>query len=158
VLHRRPIDKGRQRALHQREAVELHQLARAIKAHEVAHPRENGDVGDGVFLAHDPAAARQALLEHAEKASGACGDAVTRELVFVVFASKLVKETELANHWPHAALLQYQPLRRCVARGRSWSAASRQLQPVRRAPRKKMRGMAVRRGDVACVGRVCPAC
>ncbi len=37
-----------QHARHVREVLELHQLARLVEADQVAHPREGGDVGDGV--------------------------------------------------------------------------------------------------------------
>ena len=49
------------------EAVELDELARLVKADQVAHPAEHRDVGDRVVVAHDPLAARQTRLQHAEQ-------------------------------------------------------------------------------------------
>jgi hypothetical protein len=66
--HRR-VHKRRQHALDVGELVELHQLAGAVEANQVAHPREDGDIGNGVLIAHDPLAAGQALLQHRQQAA-----------------------------------------------------------------------------------------
>ena len=50
-LHRRPRQYRIQNALHFGKAAELHQIARFVKADQVAHPREDGDVGNAVVIA-----------------------------------------------------------------------------------------------------------
>src|SRR5690606_30333959 len=103
-----------QYALHFRKIAEPHEIARAIKADQVTHPGENGDVGDAVLLAHDPVTARQALIQHAKQAPGFGGVAIARTLVFIVLARKFVEEPDLSEHRPDATHLEHHPLQRFV--------------------------------------------
>lgn len=47
------------------ESLHAHQLARLVAHEQLAHPGEDGDVGNRVFLAHDPVAALQVLVQYA---------------------------------------------------------------------------------------------
>src|SRR5690348_4842710 len=76
-----PRDERIEHALHFLELAELHQLARAIEAHQVAHPREDRDVGNAVLAAHHPPPALEVLVEHREQALGLGDIAVARALV-----------------------------------------------------------------------------
>src|SRR5437764_171210 len=85
----------------------LDQLARSIKADQVVHPRESGDVGDRVRVAHDPGTALQLVVQHAEQAFRFGHVAVARALVLVILAGELVEEAELAEHRPDAGHLEH---------------------------------------------------
>src|SRR5579872_4640785 len=67
-LHGGPGEKGIQNALHVREVGEADDLTRLIEADQIAHPRENCDIGDGVRIAHHPGSSGQPALEHAQQA------------------------------------------------------------------------------------------
>src|SRR5207245_10267986 len=59
ALHRRPREERIEHALHLPELDEANDLTRAIEAHEVAHTREDRDVGDAVRVAQHPAPAME---------------------------------------------------------------------------------------------------
>jgi hypothetical protein len=93
-----------------RQLVERHQLARAIKADQIAHPAERRNVGDGVVGVHDPLPAIEPGLEHAEQPLALGDIALQRALVLVLTAGEFVEEAELAEHRPDATHLEMQPL------------------------------------------------
>ena len=62
--HCRASPKHVQHTLHVGELAKLHEVARAVETNQVAHPGQDGDVGNGVLVAHHPLAAGQALVQH----------------------------------------------------------------------------------------------
>ncbi len=77
-----------------------------------------GHIGDRVGVTHDPVAVGEPRVEHTEQAFRFRDVALTRPLVLVVLARKLMKETELTEHRANAAHLEHEPLNSLVAGGR----------------------------------------
>jgi hypothetical protein len=50
------------------QTVELDEFARFIKADQVAHLAKHRNVGDGVFIVHDPLPSGQTRFHHAKQA------------------------------------------------------------------------------------------
>src|SRR5438445_11005389 len=69
------------------KAVEADELARFVKADEVAHPAEQRNI-DAVVSAHHPVAARKPFVEDTERARWFCCAAVARALVGVELMDK----------------------------------------------------------------------
>ena len=101
-----------------REIAPADHLGRLIKANQVAHPGEDGHVGNGVGIAHHPGLVAQVLIQHPQEALGLVHIAVARAFVFKVFAGKFMEKAQLPQHRPQAAHLPHQPLQRGVALGR----------------------------------------
>ncbi len=91
------------------EGVEIDQVSGFVEANQVAHPAEHGDVGDGVVVVHDPLAAVQAALHHAQQALGLGDVALQRPFVLVLPAGEFVEEAHLAEHRPHRRHLEEHP-------------------------------------------------
>src|SRR6516164_10728323 len=65
--HRRPREATVEPRLYMKKAVEADELARSVKADEVAHPAEQRNIGDAVVSAHHPVAAREPFVEDTEQ-------------------------------------------------------------------------------------------
>src|SRR3954466_3010344 len=109
ALHRRPREAALQPRRDVLEIIEADEIARAIKADQIAHPAERCDVRNGVLLAHDPLLPGKARLKNAEQAFCFGGIAIARALVLKILAGELVEEADLAEHRPDAAHLEVHP-------------------------------------------------
>src|SRR5690606_8442373 len=105
------IEPGKDRG----EAVDADKRACLVEIAQRPHPRKDGDIGNGVVVAHHPLAAGEPALEHAEKAPGLAGIAVARALVLDLAAGEFVEETELPEHRPYGRHLEEHPLDGLVA-------------------------------------------
>src|SRR5262249_61609716 len=103
--HRGSRHKGLERTGDVWKAGKSHQLGGLVEADQVAHPGEYGDVGDGVTLAHEPAALRQLGIEHGQQPARLLHVSVARPLVRKVLARKLMEEADLSEHGPNTAHL-----------------------------------------------------
>src|SRR3546814_18644547 len=81
-----------------KKAVESDELARFVKADEIAHPAEQRDIGDAVVSAHHPLAAREPLVEDTEQPSCFGRAAVARALVLIGRAGEVVEEPDLTQN------------------------------------------------------------
>src|SRR5450432_3406538 len=100
-----------------RKICDTHEIARCIETDEVVDPGEGGDVGDRVYLAHDPGAVRELPVQYTKQALRFRNIAIARTLVLVVLARKFIEESDLAEHGANAAHLKHQPLNGPVALG-----------------------------------------
>src|SRR5690606_7601742 len=98
--HRRPRQPALEPRRHVGVAVEPDQLARLVETDQVVDPAQGRDVGDGVLVAHDPLAAREPPVEHAQQPPGLVDVALQRALVLVLLAGELVEEPDLPEHRP----------------------------------------------------------
>jgi len=80
------------------ETVEPDNVARFIKADQIAHPAEQRDVGNAVIIAHNPGALSEPRVEDPEQARGFGRVAVTRALVFIILAGKFVEKAKLPEN------------------------------------------------------------
>jgi hypothetical protein len=116
--HRGTRREGVERARDVPKVGEADEIARGIKADQIADPGKRGDVGDAVLIAHDPGTIREPGVEHPEQPPRLRHVAVARALVRIVLARELIEEAELTEHRTDAAHLEHQPLDGLVARGR----------------------------------------
>ena len=133
ALHRRPRQPALQPCRHMLQRVERNEFARTVEADQVAHPAEHGNVGDGVFIVHDPLPAGEMRLHHAEQALGLGDITLERPLVGKILAGEFMEEADLAEHRPDPAHLEMHPLDGLVS-------------PRRRQPAKACRSF---RRDIA---------
>src|SRR5215510_586301 len=92
------------------QGIEVHEVARAVEPDQIAHPAERGDVGDRVFVAHDPLPDCEAGVEDTEQALGFVTVALQRPLVWILPTREFVEEADLAEHRPDECHLEEQPL------------------------------------------------
>src|SRR5665213_1226042 len=115
ALDRRPRQAALQPGRDVLQRVPLDQFAGAIEAVDGAHPAEHRNVGDGVFVAHDPLAARQPLVEHVEHALRFVDEALQRPLILDVLAGEFVEKADLAEDRPDPRHLEEYPFHGLVA-------------------------------------------
>ena len=65
-LHRWAFEPVGQHAIDFGKRIEIHQMSRIVILIQIAQPRQNRDVGHGVFVAHHPLFAAQMLVYHAQ--------------------------------------------------------------------------------------------
>src|SRR5262245_52003702 len=92
------------------QGIEVHEVARAVEPDQIAHPAERGDVGDRVFVAHDPLPDCEAGVEDTEQALGFVTVALQRPLVWIFPTREFVEEADLAEHRPDECHLEEHPL------------------------------------------------
>src|ERR1700737_3321957 len=68
ALHGRPRQPALEPFSDMAELAERDEFARAVEADQIAHPAEHGNVGDGIFVVHEPLPNRNMRLHHAEQA------------------------------------------------------------------------------------------
>ena len=68
ALHRRPGEPAFQPCRHLLQRIECDEIARAVEADQVAHPAEHGNIGNGIFIVHDPLPSIKPRLQHTEQA------------------------------------------------------------------------------------------
>src|SRR3546814_6704730 len=101
--------------LHIKKAFEADDLARFVKADQIAHPAKQRNVGDAVVSPHHPVAPREPLVEDTEQPRRLGCIAVARTLVLIGLTGEFVEEAQLTEHRPHSAHLTHHPLDRFVA-------------------------------------------
>jgi hypothetical protein len=67
ALHRRTREAAVEPRLHMKKAAEADDLARFVKADQVAHSAEQRNIGDAVISAHHPVAAGEPFVEDTEQ-------------------------------------------------------------------------------------------
>src|SRR4051812_49392596 len=97
LLYGRSCQAALQPCPNVREVIEAYEFARFIEADQVAHPAEQRDIGDGVVIAHDPLAALQPVVEHADQPPRFIAIALQRAFVGDLAAGEFVEEAELAE-------------------------------------------------------------
>src|ERR1700730_8081606 len=68
ALHGRPRQPALEPFSDTAKLVERDEFARAVEAYQVAHPAEHGNVGDSVFVVHEPLPPGEVRLHHAQQA------------------------------------------------------------------------------------------
>src|SRR5580704_14005908 len=92
ALHRGPRQAARKPGRDVGERIERDQFARAVEADEVTHPADQRDVGDGVFVVHDPLPVFETPFEHIQQAPGFRDIALERTLVGDVLTGEFMEE------------------------------------------------------------------
>ena len=95
-LHRWAFEPVGEHAVDLGVRIEIDQMASVVILIDVAQPRQDGDVGDGVFIAHHPLLAAQMLVDDAQQTLALGHIAFQRAFVFKVFATVFVEEAHLS--------------------------------------------------------------
>ena len=110
ALHRRPGEPAFQPCRHLLQRIECDEIARTVEADQVAHPAEHGNVGDGIFVVHDPLPSGKPRLHHVQQALRLGDVTLERPLVGKLLAGEFVEKADLPEHRPDPAHLEVQPL------------------------------------------------
>src|SRR5262245_22865575 len=81
-----------------------------LEADEIAYPPEHRNIGDRVFVVHEPLPALKAAFHHTEQTLRFVHVAIARPLVLVVLAGEFMEEPDLAEHRSDKRHLEIDPL------------------------------------------------
>src|ERR1700723_3207884 len=92
------------------KAIEVDQFTRLVEPDQVADPAKHRNVGDGIFIVHDPLPSDKMRFHYAKQALRLSDVTLKWPLVLVFSADEFVKEADLAEHRSNPAHLKMHPL------------------------------------------------